>query len=202
MSILEVFGSIIIWFLILYASYVWIIKPKFIIPFMEGYKGILNGNRTKDNHLNSKEKGDLFEKYIVQKFDKSFFTLLEWRSDKYINGQYAISNKLPDLEVKFEVNDFYSVFAVECKYRSFDNNGFIELSKDYQFKNYKNYEKEKGIPVYFALGLNGKPTEPNELFIIPLQRLKSNLVKYDELLPFKKRVDSFFYFDRYDKNLK
>ena len=49
----------------------------------------------------NKVKGDNFEKFVVKKFDKKYFTIQEWRSDKYTDGIYAVSNHFPDLEVMF-----------------------------------------------------------------------------------------------------
>ena len=35
------------------------------------------------------QKGYDFEKYIVQKFSKNYFSIVEWTGDKYVNGTYA-----------------------------------------------------------------------------------------------------------------
>lgn len=143
----------------------------------------------------AKEKGDNFEKYIVKKFDKSLFHLKEWRGDKYIEGLYAESNKNPDMEYEFRLNSFKSTFVIECKYRQNSYNGHIELAKEKQITHYKQYEKDKKIPVYIALGLGGNPSNPSEIFLIPLKHLNNNKISCDTLSRFKKETHGQFYFD-------
>lgn len=188
--------------------YFFYIKPKIINPFRDGLHG---NNRTSkrrfykydsNNKDANKEKGDIFEKFIVQKFDKNFFTILEWRSDKYIDGQYAISNKLPDLEFQFITKGYQSRFAIECKYRKRYMNNQIEIARDYQINNYRKFETERKIPVYIVLGLGGKPSKPDELFLIPIKYINSNIIYYKDIIPYKRNVDTQFYFDRYDELLK
>ena len=74
----------------------------------------------KENQIvnTEKQKGDDFEKYIVQKFSISYFTILEWTGDKYVQGMYAKSNMNPDLTLRFKMKNIEKDFAVECKYRS------------------------------------------------------------------------------------
>ena len=60
----------------------------------------------------NKQKGDDFEKFVVQRFDKKYFTLQEWRSDKYVDGVYAVSNHFPDLEINYKLGNIKDSFAV------------------------------------------------------------------------------------------
>lgn len=153
----------------------------------------------------NKAKGDAFEKFIVRKFDKSFFTIQEWRSDKSVDGVYAISNHFPDLEVKFENQEENIVdrFAIECKWRQQFYNGTIRWAEDYQVRNYKDYQIKLGIPVFVTIGVGGLPTAPNELYIIPLNFLESNTVSKDELQPFKRiLMEEKFYWDEKTKQLR
>jgi len=143
----------------------------------------------------AKDKGDKFEQYIVKKFDNSLFHLKEWRGDKYIDGLYAESNLNPDLEYEFRLNGFTSTFALECKFRQSSYNGQIELAKERQINHYKQYGMERRIPVYIALGLGGTPTNPSELFLIPLKHLSDNKISRDSLSNFKKETHGQFYFD-------
>ena len=48
-----------------------------------------------------KKKGDDFEKFIVQKFNKKFFRIKEWAGDKYVKGIYAETTPQPDLLLEF-----------------------------------------------------------------------------------------------------
>jgi hypothetical protein len=72
-----------------------------------------------DDYEENNGKGDAFEQFVVKNFDKAYFTLQEWRSDKYVDGIYPVSNHFPDLEVifTFKSKGFREAFAVECKWR-------------------------------------------------------------------------------------
>ena len=108
----------------------------------------LNKKQTQNNNgtnLNKtiKEKGYDFEKFVVQKFSKKYFVLLEWAGDKYVNGIYAKTTEQPDLKIEFTDGDYTKSFSVECKYRSNFINNEIEWTYEKQFKNYKKYAIDK-----------------------------------------------------------
>lgn len=151
-----------------------------------------------------KQKGDDFEKYIVQKFSKSYFSIVEWTGDKYVEGMYARSNTNPDLTLRFKMKDIEKDFAVECKYRtSYYKNG-VEWCSEQQLKNYINFATEKEIAVFVAIGMGGQPTAPEELFIIPLTELMSNFVDKSFLNKYKKEKikDSNLFYDYQTERLK
>jgi len=95
----------------------------------------------------NRKKGNDFEKFVVQKFDRKYFALQEWRSDKYVNGIYAASNQLPDLEINFRKGNINDSFAVECKWRKGYYDNSIKWAEYYQLSNYKNYAKRLQIQV-------------------------------------------------------
>lgn len=144
-----------------------------------------------------KEKGDKFEKYIVQKFSKKYFTIVEWAGDKFVNGKYAETTIQPDLKIKLKNKDISIDFAVECKYRTDYYKNGIEWCSERQLKNYKNFATEKNMTVFIAIGVTGSADEPNELYIIPLDKIETNFLSKDFLSNFKKLnfKDKNFYFD-------
>lgn len=144
-----------------------------------------------------KQKGNEFEKFVVQKFNKKYFKIMEWTGDKYINGIYAETTTQPDLRIKFTLHDMEKEFAVECKYRSYYFKDGIDWAKDNQRNNYQNYSEAKGIITFVAIGVGGTADNPEELFIVPLQELKSDFISKADLLPFKKTdlQQNKFFFD-------
>ena len=75
---------------------------------------ILNSNSDSETEiidLNKKNGAD-FEKFIVQKFDKKYYTIKEWAGDKYINGTYAESTTQPDILLEFNLNHKSSQLSV------------------------------------------------------------------------------------------
>ena len=152
----------------------------------------------KDNFDENKVKGDAFEKYVVLKFDTGYFIIKEWRSDKMVNGMYAVSNHFPDLEIEFNFRkkNIQDTFAVECKYRSDYYKNSVEWAQDYQLGNYKKYAAAIKVPVFIVIGVGGKPEDPAELFIVPLQEVKKTILTKDFLSSFKiEDKNNHFYWD-------
>lgn len=200
-------------FILLVWGLVIVLKPqKVTIPnsnYMQPIKG--ETNSTENNGLQpivdnfatfeeNKAKGDAFEKFIVKKFNRKYFTLQEWRSDKYVDGIYAVSNHFPDLEIIFEHKHVKETFAVECKWRKSFYNNEIEWAENYQVKNYKEYAERLNIPVFVLIGIGGKPEKPHELFIVPLERMHSNIISKEELSDYRKEDDYKDFFWDFEKN--
>lgn len=140
-----------------------------------------------------KRKGDEFEAYVFERFDRRYFKIRYWNGDLSHKGYYPESNTYPDLEIEFKLKDFKRTFAVECKYRSLLINSRFEL-KGYNIENYRNYGKERAIRVYIALGLYGKPSNPKRLFLIPLEVFSDrNYLTLPELMKYERNTRNFHY---------
>tara|TARA_R110001592_G_scaffold325782_6_gene606394 strand:- start:28063 stop:28674 length:612 start_codon:yes stop_codon:yes gene_type:complete len=165
-----------------------------------------NTIRSESNNASSfeenKAKGDAFEKFVVKQFNKKYFTLQEWRGDKYVEGTYPVSNHFPDLEVSFELKEVKDHFAVECKWRKDYYKGAIKWANDNQIVNYKEYAQKTKLPVYVVIGVGGTSSIPNELFVIPLAEIKYPSLYKDKLAPYKKEVGSTFFWDNEKKVLR
>src|SRR6266536_2712650 len=132
----------------------------------------------------NKMKGDEFEKYILLKFDKRYFRLIEWRSDKGHEGIYPESSQLPDMVFEFSSYTKKERFAIECKYRSHFINNSLEWANEQQIRTYNSfYEKEK-IPVFIVIGTEGTASQPASLYIVPLKALKYPSVSKEYLQRF------------------
>lgn len=139
-----------------------------------------------------------FEKYVVEKFDSKYFSIKNWRSDKYVAGRYAEDTPDPDLLLNFSLRKEVYQFAVECKWRSkYYKNGFELSEKD--FEKYKQYEQTKKIPVFVVVGIGGTGANPEDLYVIKLSSIKYNFLKKDYLLKFKKedKTENFYFNSEY-----
>jgi hypothetical protein len=151
----------------------------------------------------SVEKGNLFEKYIISLFPREYYTLNEWRSDKIHNGISPESNKNPDLEYeRTNTHHEKKIFAVECKYRSSTSDDKITIARKDQVKRYSNYSKAKNIPVYVVIGLGGTPSDPEKLYIIPLERISKEVIHIKELQSYSIKKKSYLYYDPEKNTLK
>ncbi len=145
-----------------------------------------------------KKKGDEFEAFIFERFDRKYFKIRYWNGDLSHKGFYPESNMYPDLEIEFKLEDFKRSFAVECKFRSKLLNNSFELETR-QLDNYRKYGREKSMRVYIAVGLHGVPTNPKKLYLIPLEIFATrNSLSYEELAKFERAKNYFSYDRKYD----
>lgn len=176
------------------------------------YNEIISGieNQILDSNTDSetevidynKKNGDDFEKFVVQKFDKKYFTIKEWAGDKYVNGVYAQTTLQPDILFEFKFKNQTVELSVECKWRSKYYPKGIEFASLNQFKRYQDFERSRNIPVFIAIGVGGKGKRPEQFYIIPLKSIESNFISTDKLKDYEKRSDSDFFFDLKTKELK
>lgn len=150
----------------------------------------------------NKKKGDDFEKFVVQKFDKKYFRIKEWAGDKYVNGVYADTTPQPDIQLEFRFKQKITKFSVECKWRQNLYKNGVEFAKKKQFDRYKNFEKKQNFPVFIAIGIGGEAILPEQLYIVPLQEINNNFIHIKELKKYEKKVNSNFFFDIETKELK
>ena len=140
--------------------------------------------------------GYSFERFIVSRFQKEYFTLHDWRSDKSHDGIYALSNLYPDLKYEFHHHAKRIFFAVECKWRENFYNGGIELKPEH-IENYIDYEQEENEKVFIAIGVKGTPAHPEFLFVFPLNDIDEDttFLTREFLNTYQKVPTSNFSFD-------
>ena len=148
------------------------------------------------------EKGIAFEKFVVRHFDDQYFHLIEWRSDKNVNGISALMNKLPDLEFYFQLGNDTLQFAVECKWGRYFHNYLFDL-KDSHLNTYRKYQEVTGHPVFMVIGIGNIATSPREVYIIPLNHITKNKLHEFEMQIYKRsNPDHNFFLDFSRKSLK
>lgn len=153
-------------------------------------------NGTENGLTESEEKGRAFEEYVVSHFNKKYFTLKEWRGDKYYDGNYAESNRYPDMEYELSLDGKIISFAVECKWRSKFSNEWITWATEEQADIYRKFEKEKDMPVFVVIGVGGSPSEPEQVYAVPLSVLKLNIAKEDYIRDFlREDMEKNFFLD-------
>lgn len=119
----------------------------------------------------SEEIGQAFENRIVNLLADSRFKLLDRTQDtKSTAGVYAESCMNPDLHIEQSRSPRPIDYYIECKYRSRWYDGKVQF-EDYQVKRYKEFQGKQHRKVLFALGVGGTPDAPQELMIVPLDRL-------------------------------
>jgi hypothetical protein len=155
--------------------------------------GRFDSRKSNQQNDDSFKKGTAFESFVVKRFDPEYFTLIEWRGDKSVDGIYPIMNIYPDLEYYFESKFESKSFAVECKWRE----DFIEeklVLKEQQIANYYHYENITGNKTFLIIGVGNIPSFPNHVYVIPVSEIKSEVLHEFELEIFRRKnpLENFF----------
>ncbi|HVY75192.1 MAG TPA: hypothetical protein VG890_10200 [Puia sp.] len=118
-------------------------------------------------------KGYLFEKWVVNQFPDKDFILREWRSDKHVGNRSANSGMNPDLIFQCRNIDPVSCFAIECKFKTAMDEDNPQWAKEYQLRNYQNFQDRYNMPVFVALGVGGGAYCPKSFSLISLSVLQT-----------------------------
>jgi hypothetical protein len=142
-----------------------------------------------------KKKGNDFEKYVVEKFNKKYFKLKEWAGDKYVNGTYAETTLHPDLVLEFKLKGETRTFAVECKWRKNLYNNGVEFANNDQLARYRKFAKQQNIAVWVAVGVGGEASNPKSVSIIPLSEIETTFLSLELLKKYNHNIEKGFYYD-------
>jgi hypothetical protein len=140
----------------------------------------------------SVEKGNDFEKYVVNLFDDRYFSIVQWSTDiTRKHDRYVESDAGPDLIMRYIPKD--EIFCVECKFRSGLFEGKLQWSNPQQLKRYQDFAREKRLSFFVVIGSGMKPYYPERMFCMPLKE-----AKYPALFPsvfeiFERKPDRPFF---------
>lgn len=124
----------------------------------------------------SEMKGRKFEEFVVHlASDSSRFTLLNWSSDKYVDGVCSLDSLMPDLYLRHQLDSATVEYYVECKYRFSLPDGTLDISA--QLARYWRMISHDGkCELFIAIGLGGTPSNPERFYVIPDRMIRKNEV--------------------------
>ncbi len=145
-------------------------------------------------YYNGYRKGAQFENFVCSLFKPDVWVVEDRTKDwSYKLARTVESDQNPDLILRNKKTE--KRFAIECKFRTraWTQDGVTGIlwPKEYG-ERYGKYGKENNIPVYIAFGLGGNPKNPNELFIVPLEKIaayEGNVIPAQYLRGFKKHPE-------------
>lgn len=148
------------------------------------------------------EMGAAFENYVQSLFDMGDWIIKRSTGDLSKKlGRKVESDSDPDLIMRHK--DTNKIIGVECKYRSRLNKGKEEYgifwAQDYQIKNYNIFSEKEMCRVFIVIGLEGVPSKPKHLFLVPLYRLKYRFASEEYLKKFERSPKNKFTIDEFKK---
>lgn len=107
----------------------------------------------------------------------------------------------PDIQLSLKLAGKVYPLAVECKWRSEPSSQIVQFANPAQLKRYQEFEIKTGNPVFIALGIGGKPSAPNSLYIIPIQTFQKPVQHLAKLAKYRKDVEKMFFYNQEDRTL-
>lgn len=140
--------------------------------------------------------GRAFEKFIIGLFNQRNFHLKSYNeARKRFDYSDNLSNPDLEMELVFTGTKKYR-FAVECKWRKEFKEGKIEWANSFQICSYEEFQITRNMPVFIAIGIGGEPSNPEKLFVTPLDYISRYIEVYEsELIPFKRKPTHKFFYD-------
>lgn len=136
--------------------------------------------------------GKRFEKFVIDKFDDHFSIVERTHSFKTNQERFVESSLNPDYVLRHIPTK--SEFAVEVKYRSKLNKGMLHWSNPAQLERYREFAKNRKIPVYIVIGFGGEIEEdPADMFLIPLEEAKYPALYPSVFQQFSRNPNKNFY---------
>lgn len=140
-----------------------------------------NNSENQENRL----KGDKFEYYIESLFDRS-------------NVSIERTKERDPVDFLIKRDDPVFTIAVQCKYRSKllnrDDKTYFEICNFKEMDKYRAYQETNNIQILFVCGFGGVSSNPKDIFIIPLDRIREGLSWVAEF-----KLEGFRWKDRTNK---
>lgn len=118
------------------------------------------------------EKGEKFENFVENElFNEKEYKLVH-RTNNFEQNKSRYSEDTLKPDFKFRCKNTQQEFYVEAKYRSnFNLNDKIEIMSVNQLERFNKIQQTEQIPIFIVIGYIGKPSEPNNISLIPLSEL-------------------------------
>lgn len=117
--------------------------------------------------MSNAQKGKQFEEYVIKKFDFSRNSL---RLVSRVETTTAKSSA--DLLVELTTQKAKYNIAIECAWRSDSRESALEWTKEEILNKILASAKKDKAALFLVLGEGGKPSYPNDLYIIPITSAK------------------------------
>lgn len=128
-------------------------------------------------------------------FNDKALVLQEWQSDKSLGSLHPENNSNPDFVFRYEKRQF----AIECKWRtSLGRDNSKKLLSEKNIDNYNKFAKERKMPVTIVLGIGGEPSNPDSLYIVPLEMISQVISAPSSVARFQTYSTSFDIFQFID----
>lgn len=140
-------------------------------------------------------KGYRFENYVATLFPTNQWVIVDKTRDYSKKFKRTVeSDSNPDFTFRHTATG--KLFAVECKFRSYIYKGGVDVGRR-NYENYLAYGRKHNMPVYMVLGVGNSPTHPREMFVVPVDQIRSatpGFILESDLTPYKRDPHKPFFY--------
>jgi hypothetical protein len=148
------------------------------------------------------QAGYTFERWVVGRFRRSYFGLVEWRGDKSLGDWRPKTSAYPDLVFDYPAPGGRKTFAVECKWRTPARDGSFSLPSAEQFDRYRRYADRFSMPVFIVIGVGQEPHAPQDVYVVPVSAAFPGRGCRASMEQFRRRDPlEWFWWNRRDQHL-
>ncbi len=172
-----------------------VILAAIIYYFVKGRRGkpkLLDANRPRQGPTpspstpESHQRGDAFEDFVQHYIFRLDFDLV-YRTPTYAQTQQRYDENALKPDFKFRCRSRGKQFWVEAKFRENLMNGKVEWCRWDQLQRYR--QEHRHALVFVAIGLGGRPSRPERLFVVPLDALQYTGVYPSILAPYEVKAN-------------
>lgn len=158
---------------------------------------------TKNNDNKSpKEKGNDFEELIADIIRYNGLRIKQWNQGTVTkNGTIGENALNPDFFVEQSTDKKPIEYWIECKWRASLYADKFSLER-YQYDRYRKIQRESKRKIILAIGIGNEPSDPKEMFFVPLDSISDGEISKDEMKHFflsnpkahlSKRMQNWFF---------
>jgi hypothetical protein len=133
-----------------------------------------------------------FESFLIALFDPLYFTVKAHARQPVYAGKNPGQEFRPHLDVDFRNKDTNVRIAIESIFISQIASRELLAFSSAQINRFHDFEEGTGAEVYIVIGVEGEPSEPKEIYLIPTSELREGYLGYADLKPYRKH-GMFFY---------
>lgn len=150
-----------------------------------------SGKNTVAHDHYDRAQSDQFEKFVMTLFDPLYFRAFRSRQQKVLADAPGEEDTYPELEFEFSHKDVNAKFIVESVYIAQLKHRDIEIATPQQIQAFRQLDEDDS-DLYVIVGIEGRPDDPKEIYLIPVKDITRPFITYPELQAYRK-YGMFFY---------
>lgn len=183
--------------------FIWVLVISLVVYLIRKYRKYVKVKIDKErirslaNKLNpnfNTEQSFAFEQFMTGKLNDYDYKLVEWRSEKFYGrrNQHVPGKPVLEFERK-KSNNSERIFYIECRYFDEYRDNLVHLGRKRKIHQFKHYSSTTNKPVFVAIGVGGQPSDPENLYLIPVENIHYEIINLKDIAHYKIQKSDLVY---------